>query len=164
MENKINRLQNLDNTKLLDVIKNYKRYNYPEEFKIEALRILNERGFGEEAIQLSGGFSNVKYSDAKSAFNKFRRNGVLAIIFYLLSIFTYYGGNSIIYLILIVCFLVFVILTMNSRMQFFKVINEQDLDRSMIGYVLTFFISIPLFIIVYIIDRIELKGKLDQLP
>jgi lipopolysaccharide export system permease protein len=71
MENQINRLQNLDNAKLLDVIKNYKRYNYPEAYKIEALKILNERGFGEDAIYLSGGFSNSKYIDAKAVFNHF---------------------------------------------------------------------------------------------
>lgn len=128
MENQINRLQNLDNAKLLDVIKNYKRYNYPESYKVEALKILNERVFGEGAINLSGGFSNTTYIDAKAVFNQFRRNGVLAIIFYIVSIFTFNSGNQIISLIFGVVFLVFVILTMNSRMQFFKVIKEEDSD------------------------------------
>jgi ABC-type transport system involved in Fe-S cluster assembly fused permease/ATPase subunit len=82
----------------------------------------------------------------------------------ILSIFTYNSGNSFITLIFCIIFLVFVILTMNSRMQFFKVIKEEDADRSMIGYALCFLISIPLFIVVYILDRIEIKGKLDQLP
>ena len=63
MDERINRLKDLDDYKLLDVIKNYKRYNYPESFKEEALKILEERGFGDEAIKLSGGYSNNMYME-----------------------------------------------------------------------------------------------------
>ena len=37
------KIKNLDNAKLIDIVKNYKQYDYPSEFRSESLKILAER-------------------------------------------------------------------------------------------------------------------------
>ncbi|MET3731753.1 hypothetical protein [Moheibacter stercoris] len=164
MDDRIEKLKNLSNDKLLDVIKNYKRYNYPKTFQQESLRILNERGFSEDSIKLSGGHSNLRYEEAARIFNRFKWKGRIGIGLFFLSIFFYSNNDYLLQIMVNVIFLLVVVLMLNDRKEFFRTIKEEESDRSNLGYLITFLLSIPMFIIVYIVDRIELKNKLEQLP
>lgn len=50
-------LKRFDNDKLIDVVKNYKRYGYDDEIRDYAINLLEERGWSvEENIRLLGKF------------------------------------------------------------------------------------------------------------
>lgn len=44
-------LNKFDNDKLIDVVKNYKRYGYDDELRDYAINLLGERGWNREDLQ-----------------------------------------------------------------------------------------------------------------
>ena len=93
-DERVNKIKNLDNPKLIDVVKNYQRYNYPVEFRDEALKILRQRGINENALKISGNLENAKYDDARKIYDKINLYNNLAFAAYILSIFVYFSGNA----------------------------------------------------------------------
>ena len=54
-------LNKFDNDKLIDVVKNYKRYGYDDELRDYAINLLGERGWNREdrSSDLSNAYQNV---------------------------------------------------------------------------------------------------------
>ena len=92
-DERLNKIKNLDNPKLIDVVKNYQRYNYPVEFRDEALKILRQRGIHENALKISGNLENIKYDEARNIYHKINLYNNLAFIAYILSMIVYFSGN-----------------------------------------------------------------------
>lgn len=47
-------LKRFDNDKLIDVVKNYKRYGYDDEIRDYAINLLEERGWSVEDLKTFG--------------------------------------------------------------------------------------------------------------
>jgi VIT1/CCC1 family predicted Fe2+/Mn2+ transporter len=86
MTDKIDRLRSLDNEKLIDVVKNYRQYNYDTNVRNAAIGILEDRGIDKEQLKLTGNFENQTYSVAENIFISFKRNSIIALAFYILII------------------------------------------------------------------------------
>ena len=54
-------LNKFDNDKLIDVVKNYKRYGYDDELRDYAINLLGERGWSREDLQQFGYLTNYDY-------------------------------------------------------------------------------------------------------
>ena len=160
-DERLNRIKNLDNPKLIDVVKNYQRYNYPVEFRDEALKTLRQRGIHEDALKISGNLENVKYDEARRIYDKINLYNNLAFATYILSIFVYFSGNAGFGILLSAVFLILMLLVYSSRSDFFKIIKESDRDFSMAIFL---FIGIPMYFLVYFLTKRDLKEKLERLP
>lgn len=57
-------LNKFDNDKLIDVVKNYKRYGYDDEIRDHAIKLLVERGWSVEDLKTFGYWENSDYEEA----------------------------------------------------------------------------------------------------
>ena len=76
-------LKKLDNNKLTDIVKNYRQHGYSEEYRLLAIKILEDRGIDELQLKMSGNFDNHKYELAKQHFISFKKTSKIAFIIYL---------------------------------------------------------------------------------
>jgi len=85
-------LQNHDNDKLIDIIKNYHQYDYSASFKNSAIKILGERGITEEELRLGGNLTNPIYEDANREMNLYNENANVSKNIYILYSTYNYGA------------------------------------------------------------------------
>ncbi len=78
------KLAKLSNDRLMDVVKNYKRYGYPEQYRQAALDILESRGIPFEMLKLTGNLENQELKKAEDAYSSFIANSRGAFVMYLL--------------------------------------------------------------------------------
>ena len=88
MANYSERLKNLDNKKLIDVVKNYRQYGYDENLRASAISILDARGITKEQLELTGNFDNKAYDYANQLYNSFSKNSKIAFILFLIILST----------------------------------------------------------------------------
>jgi len=89
MDSRIEKLKTMQTTSLIDVAKNYKKYNYPETIKDAALIVLEERGVKQESLKISGKLTNIKYEDAIHEYKKYNVNSIFGLILFCVSMFIY---------------------------------------------------------------------------
>lgn len=109
------RLKRLDNDKLIDVVKNHKRYGYDNETREAAIAVLKERGYTMEELEMFGFLENKDYNDAETHYNAYRRNSKIGIAVLLLS-----GG------ILAPVYLIFTAIAYNNQNRFYKALGRTN--------------------------------------
>ena len=88
MDNYIDRIKKLDNNKLIDIVKNYKQYNYNEAMRAEAIAVLEERGVTMADLRITGNLENKTYNHAMDLYKSYNRNANIAFILYLTVLFS----------------------------------------------------------------------------
>ncbi|MGZ2369238.1 hypothetical protein ACXR6G_05600 [Ancylomarina sp. YFZ004] len=171
--NKIDRLKNLDSDKLIDVVKNYRQYDYEENLRTEAIIILEERGISKEQLLLTGNFENNKYENAEDLYNSFTKNSKITLAFYgiifltnLLSPMILKVNESVGFLILIlgvgslIFFLVFFIKSFMNQNQFYISIGQEFGTE---GALLYLFLGMPLYFLMYFYFQNQMKQKMKEI-
>ena len=64
-------LNKFDNDKLIDIVKNYKRYGYNDALRNYVINLLGERGWSREDLQQFGYLTNNNYDEVQSIQKKF---------------------------------------------------------------------------------------------
>jgi lipopolysaccharide export system permease protein len=72
-----------DNNKLINIIKNYRQYNYTITYRNTALAILASRGITKQQLKFAGHFTNQKFEDTLRLKNKYVEDSQLALILYI---------------------------------------------------------------------------------
>ena len=72
-------LNKFDNDKLIDVVKNYKRYGYDDELRDYAIHLLEKRGWSREDLQQFGYLTNYNYDEAEKQYKAYSRNSLIGI-------------------------------------------------------------------------------------
>lgn len=72
-------LNKFDNDKLIDVVKNYKRYGYDDELRDYAINLLGERGWSRDDLQQFGYLTNYDYDEAEKQYKAYNRNSLIGI-------------------------------------------------------------------------------------
>lgn len=75
-------LDGYDNNRLIDIIKNYREYDYSITYKNTALSVMNSRGITNQQLKFAGHFTNQKYEEAIRLKNRFIEDSQLALILY----------------------------------------------------------------------------------
>ena len=60
-------LNKFDNDKLIDIVKNYKRYGYNDALRNYVINLLEERGWSREDLQRFGYLTNNNYDEAENS-------------------------------------------------------------------------------------------------
>ena len=162
MKDKSEVIKTFNNSRLIDIVKNYKRYGYEAYLKDEALQILKDRGVDEETLRLTGNLTDYEFDTANNLFESFNKNSKLAFLFYGIMILMIFINAidklSILYIIEfvieILCF-VFIIKSLISYSDFYKAIGK---DIS--GWTYLIFIISGVFAYFYVYFSVWSQKKL----
>ncbi|MBU2951679.1 LptF/LptG family permease [Tamlana agarivorans] len=165
-------LLSYDNAKLMDIIKNYKLYNYDIKYKNSALAILDSRGVTKQQLKFSGEYSDDRFEETIRLKNSCVEDSKLALILYIicapliligkiLENNKYEDSGKILFTVGVIIGVIYVIAFTRSFISFSnfkKHVKKQTIANSIL-YVL---IGLPLFFVVYIIQNKMLKKDLDE--
>lgn len=82
-----------DNQTLIDIIKNYRQYNYSITYKNTALAVLESRGITKQQLKFGGHFTNQKFEDTIRLKNKYVEDSKLTLILYIFMTVLILGGS-----------------------------------------------------------------------
>jgi len=82
MAEKADILFKMDSSKLIDIVKNYKRYGYDVSLKDTAIQILKERGIDDEMLRLTGNLTDHSYESVNEIYQSFNKSSKLSFVFY----------------------------------------------------------------------------------
>ncbi|WP_084399463.1 LptF/LptG family permease [Pseudotamlana agarivorans] len=161
-------LTTYDNAKLIDIIKNYKHYNYDIKYKNSALEILNERGVTKQQLKFTGEYSDERFDETIRLKNACDEDANLALILYLFFAPLVLVGKILennhyesigkgLFIAGVVIGVVYLIALSRSFISFsnFKKHVKKEVFANSILYIL---VGLPLFFIVYIVQ----KGMLNR--
>ncbi|MEO9511729.1 MAG: hypothetical protein ABJN84_18200 [Flavobacteriaceae bacterium] len=171
MTNISERLNSLEDHKLMDVVKNYRQYGYSNEIRNEALSILENRGVDEFDLRLKGSLQNSTYDQAIGYYHDFERNSKIAFGLYLYMIF----GNvlvtvllpdwesidlilSIVSIAVLIGYLLFILLSFVNQSNFYRAIEKTYGAEGALVY---FLVGMPFYIFMYFYFRKQMKEQLN---
>jgi hypothetical protein len=173
MTNDSDRLNNLDNKKLIDVVKNYRQYGYDENMRSTAISILDTRGITKEQLEITGNFDNSTYDYATELYESFSKNSKIAFVLLLIILLTNIlipiialNSELIASLLLILNFLMFIgyiiflIKSFLNQNQFYKTINQ---DYGTEGAFMYLLLGMPFYFIMYFYFRKQMNEKLREI-
>ena len=148
-------LDQFENDKLIDIVKNFRQYGLSLNYKQTALKILNTRGISELELKMAGNLSNQNYENALRLYIDFKENSKLALVLNVLTIVLGLGGSflsnnefptlgQILSGIAILSLIFFVVVfqkTTSNQSDFYKLLSIKFLTNSFVFIIL----GIPLF-------------------
>lgn len=81
------KLLSYSDTKLIDVIKNYRQYDMDVEYKNSSIQILEDRGITKQELKYGGNLKNDIYENALVHNNTYENNSVIAFRLYIVMAF-----------------------------------------------------------------------------
>ncbi|MBS2213969.1 hypothetical protein KEM09_21350 [Carboxylicivirga mesophila] len=170
MPGSTDKLKTLDNSKLMDVVKNYKQYGYDLEIRQAAITILEERGISTQDLKMTGNFENTRFEEASRYFDSFFRSSKLALIAYcaviafnLLPGFIAEIAPSILTLVVIgswlslIIYFVFIIKSLLDHNRLYKLIgNNYNTNGTIMYYIL----GAPLYFIFYFVFKKQVYNEM----
>ena len=152
---KISELKEYENTQLIGIIKEYRNLGHSLKYRNSAIQTLNQRGVSELELKMGGYLTNPTYENALRLYIDFKENSKLALVFYLLTLFTGLIGyvlNNIgfdtlgsllvgIAIVSIVFYLIVMQKSVMNQSQFYKIISVNFFKKSFILILL----GLPLF-------------------
>jgi hypothetical protein len=167
------RLQQLDEKKLMDVVKNYRQYGYSEDIRSYALKLLEQRGVSVSDLQLTGNFENKAYDYADEVLRSFMRNSKVAILLYSLLIvmkiidiwFTpgTSSGSLTLLIVFITCFvlyLFFLVRSFYTQSEFYKLTGDEYGSDGALIYLL---LGMPFYIVMYFVFQNQMKERMKMI-
>ena len=156
-------LDQFENEKLIDIVKNFRQFGLSLNYKQTALKILNTRGISELELKMGGNLSNQKYENALRLYIDFKENSKLALVLNILTIVLGLGGEflsnygipligQILSGIAILSLIFFVVVfqkTTSNQSDFYKLLSIKFLTNSFVFIILgipLFFLYRPFFI------------------
>ena len=73
----------MSDTQLMDVVKNYRQYNYSHGERSLAIGMLANRGITQRRLKVLGVFENKNYSQAEESFKRYKSNSKKALLLYI---------------------------------------------------------------------------------
>lgn len=157
MYERIEKLKNMQTSNLIDVAKNYKKYNYPIDIRDCALEILENRGVKQESLVLSGRLVNNTYEEAIREYQKYNTNSIIGLVLFIL--FPIIATSSPIFgLIIYLAALLFIALSFSNSKKIAKLVNDDKIDYSVIYLLMSFF----LYFIIFFVTRHQIKERIDS--
>ena len=163
-------LDQFENHKLIDVVKNFRQFGLSINYKQTALKILNKRGISELELKMGGNLSNQNYENALRNFIDFKENSKLALVFNLLTILFGLGGSILsndgfsligqtmsgIAILNLIFFVIVFQKTTSNQSDFYKLLNIKFLSNAFVFIIL----GIPLFLLYRIFFIKKMKEDL----
>jgi len=171
MSDKFELIKKMDSSKLIDIVKNYKRYGYEERLKDSALQILKDRGIDEETLRLTGNLSDYKFESVNEIYKSFIKSSKIAFLFYgLIFLFTFTLTSitsysfliilTIVYFICLISCLTFIVKSLICYHDFSKAVGKHLGSGTFIAYVL---LGIFFYFFMYFYYKKEMKEDMKMI-
>lgn len=158
-----------DNNKLIDIVKNYRKYKYDERLKLLALEILNERGISDEDLKLTGNYSNNTYTNAAEQYERHGKLSAITFVLYLAwltsnlllktGFFGTFTGLAIaVYILIVALYFFYLVKSFIEYSNFYKVIGKESEASGIILYLVA---GMPLYIFMHFYFRKQMKDELQ---
>ncbi len=162
-----------DTNKLKDIVKNYRQYDYSEEYRNTSLKILDNRGISISDLRLRGELDNFDFDKAEKYYRDFNEYSILAITLIFLSIFINLiikvlskesSPDTEIMLLIFnllsnLTYLVFFVMSFVSHSRFYKLLKDQTERPNAIIFIL----GLPLYIFSYFYYRSVIKDDINKI-
>ena len=161
------KLSRFDNNKLIDIAKNYKRYNYEIEIKEIAIDILGERGICENEIKLLSSEKDNNINQLETILKDYKRSGFITLLFYFIAIVieVLFSDNglillTILYILSILTYLIYYVKTYIKYYDFFKKVDGEAFGPfQQIGF---FILGLPFCIFTFPYSLKVMKDKIKN--
>lgn len=166
----------LSDTQLMDVVKNYRQYNYSDGERSLAIDMLADRGITEERLKVLGVFENKKYKNAHEAYDLFKKNSRKAILYYipvlLLSVIIPILNNNVemsvwallgLLVIDIICFCLYFYYLIRSFFNYQSLHEALDDKLDFAGILAFLLLGLPAYFLIYLYTLRNAKEKMNQL-
>jgi lipopolysaccharide export system permease protein len=159
--------------KLIDIVKNYRQYDFDESYRNTSLMLLGNRGISEDELRFGGNLYNETYENALRYKTAYDENSTLAFKLYFISLFLDIVGavlnnngfpvlGKIMMSIGIVSTIFYLISFMKSfvnQSNFYKVLGKKTMSNAIVLIIL----GVPLYFIYYFYFKGKLKEDLKQI-
>ena len=166
-------LESYSNEKLIDIIKNYRQYDFDIAYRNTALLIMNTRGVTESELKYSGNLVNDNYENALRHLSSYKENSTIALILYIAyALFGLIGavlnnnGFPVLGPVLIILgffalilFLVALIKSYTNQTSFYKLLDKNRASN----IILLLLFGIPLYFIYQIFFNKKMQEELKQI-
>ena len=166
-------LESYSNEKLIDIIKNYRQYDFDIAYRNTALEIMNTRGVTESELKYSGNLVNDNYENALRHLASYKEYSTIALILYIAyALFGLIGavlnnnGFPVLGPVLIILgffalilFLVALIKSYTNQTSFYKLLDKNRASN----IILLLLIGIPLYFIYQIFFNKKMQEELKQI-
>lgn len=164
------RLSQLDATKLMDVVKNYRQYGLDENTRNLAIAVLEERGMTAEELQMGGNYENKTYSYAEEQYKAYHKNSSVALLLNLIAIThgtlipyiytTPTAFSLVLQLLPLIGFFIFLLLSAINQNNFNNAIGKESGMQSAVIYL---FAGIVLYVLSYFYFRKQMKEAMSMI-
>lgn len=165
------KLNRFDDTKLIDIVKNYRQYGYDTELRKSAIDILLDRGVDVEELKQFGHFDNKVYDEAEKLYKAFEKQSDWAFIFCLSFYFLIYGmfltldsSDWVRYIVAfaffssIIGFVVMFIKSFISQSKYYKLLGKKDRPISLESF---FVLGLILYFVMYFVFKRQMKEEME---
>lgn len=169
-EETIEKLKNLNDSKLIDVFKNHDYYGYSAEVRDMAKQLLHQRGFSNADLEISPSSDRNRHQQLERLYISFKWNSIMAFVFFglfLLSIILLsISSNEIsavrsiyrfIFWLAITLYVVFLIRALINQYRFDRLTKREGIVD---GLLIFFFLGVPFYFLMYIRWRNQMKETL----
>ncbi|MBC2846245.1 LptF/LptG family permease [Winogradskyella flava] len=165
-------LQEYDNDKLINVIKNYRDFDYTVEYKNSAISILSLRGVTKQELKLAGNLTDQNYIETIRLKNEYEEDSKLALILYVIALIFMIPGRilennkfptegNVLFIIGIVIFVIFIMALIKSFARHSDLYKHLGENKSM-NAVLFLLLGLPLYFVFYFIQKIQITKLLKS--
>ena len=165
--NDTSELNTFEDSKLINIVKNFRQYKHSLNYKQTALSVLKTRGISELELKMSGELSNQNYESAAQHYIDFKENSKLGLALNLLMIFLGLGGailnnnefsgtGKLLTVVAILSLLFFMIVyqkTISKQSEFYRLLDIKFFKKSFIFILLG--IALFYFYRIYFIKKME---------
>jgi len=164
-------LNNLDERKLISIIKDYSNYNYTVEHKNTAISVLTSRGVTRQELKMAGHLDKDFIEEASILKNDYVEDSKLAFILYSIGLILIIGGRILInnkasvignitFILGVVVFLIYVFALFKSFSKHTNLYKHLGKTNSING-VLFSLLGFPLYFIFYFVQKRQIKNDLN---
>ena len=150
---------------LIKIVKNSKQFNYSNDYRTKALKILNERGITQEQLQEQNNLENKDYNSFDENVTSYYSLAKMTLLFYVIAIITSLVARNNPSIWFFILFLVCAVLFYISLYVTQKKIDEigETLGRKIEpGITIAFLIGLPFFIFVYLYNNKVVKEAISE--
>ena len=165
-------LESYDNNKLIDVIQNYRQYDYAISYKNSSVAILNSRGITTQELKFGGHFTNQKYEQAVRLKNEYEEESKLAFILYGIATLLLLSasilsnnkfsslGNTLfsIGIVAEIIYLFSLIKSFSKHSNLMKHLGKENISNAL----LFFFFGLPLYFVLYFFQKKKIEEDLKM--
>lgn len=173
MSDQTERLKSFDNSKLIDVVKNYKQYGYDDDLRNSAIDILKSRGIEENDLKLTGNFESLQFNSARAIAKSYAKNSKITFLFYGIALVTPIltqlvaikseslgWAFLIIEILSLILFLVFLLRSFINQNNFYKTIEKKLETGDQVIYLI---VGMPLYILMYFYYRQKMTEEMKMI-